>query len=79
MFYISGILTFFYFGVMSSTMTSPHKRMKCKTIYFTKFPRMSRVSSFVIVRVAALVAFLTTFSFAVVRDLVVLPETLLLT
>ena len=40
---------------------------------------MSRVSSLVMVRVAALVAFFTTFSLALVRDFDFLPVTFSLT
>ena len=47
--------------------------------YLIRFPRMSRVSSLVMVRVAALVAFLATRPVVEVRDLVFLPVTLSLT
>ena len=47
--------------------------------YLIRLPRMSRVSSLVIVRVAALVAFFTTRPVPDVFDFVCLPVTLLLT
>ena len=48
-------------------------------IYLMRLPRMSRVSSLVTERVAALVAFFTTRPVAEVFDLVFLPVTLSLT
>jgi len=47
--------------------------------YFVRLPKMSRVSSFVMVRVAALVAFFTTLSLAEVRDFDFFPLTFSLT
>ena len=47
--------------------------------YLIKFPRISRVSSLVTERVAALVAFFTTLPVADDLDLVFLPVTLSLT
>lgn len=47
--------------------------------YLTRLPKISRVSSFVMVRVAALVAFLATRPVVEVLDLVFLPVTLSLT
>ena len=51
----------------------------CLGYYLIRLPRMSRVSSFVMERVAALVAFFTTRPVAEVFDLVFLPVTLSLT
>ena len=53
--------------------------MIMSSYYLIRLPRMSRVNSFVIVRVAALVAFFATRPVVDVFDFVFLPVTLSLT
>ena len=54
-------------------------RIRSNPCYLIRLPKMSRVSSLVTVRVAALVAFLATRPVVEVFDLVFLPVTLSLT